>query len=65
MAPEVSTTGAVMVAGSDFGPRMEAFLRLHRQLFWLWAAVVVTLVLVLLRRSPARPIASLAKMREP
>jgi NADH:ubiquinone oxidoreductase subunit 6 (subunit J) len=45
---------------------MEAFLRLHREMFWLWAAVVVVMfVLVVLRRNPARPAASLANMREP
>jgi len=58
--------GVVMVIGINFGPRMEGFLRAHREMFWLWAAVVVVMIiLVVLRRHPARPTASLAKMREP
>jgi membrane protein DedA with SNARE-associated domain len=57
--------GVVMVIGINFGPRMEAFLRLHREMFWLWAAVVVVMaILVLLGPHPARPAASLADMRE-
>jgi len=44
---------------------MEAFLRLHREMFWLWAAVVVVMVIfAVLRRQPAGPTASLAGMRE-
>jgi membrane protein DedA with SNARE-associated domain len=58
--------GVVMVIGIKFGPRMEAFLRLHREMFWLWAAVViVTVVLVVLRRSPGPPTPSLANIQEP
>jgi len=58
--------GVVMVIGINFGPRMEAFLRMHRQMFWLWAAVVVVMVIFLvLNRHPAPPTASLAEMREP
>jgi membrane protein DedA with SNARE-associated domain len=58
--------GVVMVLGINFGPRMEAFLRLPREMFWLWAAVVVgMLVLVLIRRNPAQPAPSLANMQEP
>jgi len=57
--------GVVMVIGINFGPRMEAFLRLHRQMFWLWAAVVVVMVIVVvLRPRPVRTVASLADMRE-
>jgi membrane protein DedA with SNARE-associated domain len=57
--------GVVMVIGINFGPRMEAFLRLHREMFWLWAAVVVVVViLVVLRPRPVRTVASLADMRE-
>ena len=57
--------GVVMVIGINFGPRMEAFLRLHREMFWLWAAVVlVMVVLVVLRRSPAPATPSLANMQE-
>jgi len=58
--------GVVMVIGINFGPRMEAFLRLHREMFWLWAAVVVVMVVfVVLGRHPAGATASLAEMREP
>ncbi|HXB05104.1 MAG TPA: DedA family protein [Candidatus Angelobacter sp.] len=57
--------GVVMVIGINFGPRMEAFLRLHREMFWLWAAVVVVMVIVaVLRPRPVRTVASLADMRE-
>jgi membrane protein DedA with SNARE-associated domain len=57
--------GVVMVIGINFGPRMEAFLRLHREMFWLWAAVVVVMVILLvLRPHAARPSSSLADMRE-
>jgi membrane protein DedA with SNARE-associated domain len=57
--------GVVMVIGINFGPRMEAFLRLHREMFWLWAAVVVVMVILLvLRPHPARPSSPLADMRE-
>jgi membrane protein DedA with SNARE-associated domain len=57
--------GVVMVIGINFGPRMEAFLRLHREMFWLWAAVVVVMVILLvLYPRPARQAASLADMRE-
>jgi membrane protein DedA with SNARE-associated domain len=57
--------GVVMVIGINFGPRMEAFLRLHREMFWLWAAVVVVMVILLvLRPRPLRTAASFADMRE-
>jgi membrane protein DedA with SNARE-associated domain len=57
--------GVVMVIGINFGPRMEAFLRLHREMFWLWAAVVVVMVIVaVLHPRPARPAAAFADMRE-
>lgn len=36
--------GVVMVIGINFGGRMEAFLRLHRETYWLWAAAVVLVV---------------------
>jgi membrane protein DedA with SNARE-associated domain len=57
--------GVVMVIGVNFGPRMEAFLRVHREMLWLWAAsVVVMLIVLLVRRHPALPAASLADARE-
>jgi membrane protein DedA with SNARE-associated domain len=57
--------GVVMVIGINFGPRMEAFLRLHREMFWLWAAVVVVMaILLVLRLRPVPTAASLADMRE-
>lgn len=39
-----------MVVGINFGPRMEAFLRLHREMYWLWAAVVAVMVIVIVYR---------------
>jgi membrane-associated protein len=42
--------GVFIVIGINFGPRLEAFLSLHRELYWLWAAIVVTLVILALRR---------------
>ncbi|MHB8589555.1 MAG: hypothetical protein ACYDA0_11990 [Candidatus Dormibacteraceae bacterium] len=42
-----------MVIGINFGPRMEAFLRLHRETYWLWAAVVVAMAILTLRRAHA------------
>jgi len=38
-----------MVVGINFGPRLEAFLRLHREMYWLWAAIVVAMVILILR----------------
>jgi membrane protein DedA with SNARE-associated domain len=42
--------GVFIVIGINFGPRIEAFLSLHRETYWLWAAIVVTLVILTLRR---------------
>jgi membrane protein DedA with SNARE-associated domain len=50
--------GVVMVIGINFGPRMEAFLNLHRETYWLWAAVVLVMIAVIVYRiqkaSPAK-----------
>ena len=46
--------GIVMVIGVNFGPRMEAYLRLHREMLWLWAAVVVVMVVFTLTRRHAK-----------
>jgi membrane protein DedA with SNARE-associated domain len=50
--------GVMMVIGINFGPRMEAFLNLHRETYWLWAAVVLVMIAVIVyriqRASPAR-----------
>lgn len=43
--------GIVMVIGINFGPRMEAFLRLHRETYWLWAAVVAVMIIVIVHRT--------------
>jgi membrane protein DedA with SNARE-associated domain len=57
--------GVVMVIGINFGPRMEAFLRVHREIVLLWAVVVVLMVLIIVRRRhPAAPVSSSAR-REP
>src|SRR4029077_2863562 len=58
--------GVVMAIGVSFGPRMEAFLRVHREMLWLWAAVVVVmLAFVLLNRQQVTTTASLAEIPEP
>ncbi len=50
--------GVVMVIGINFGPRMEAFLNLHRETYWLWAAIVLVMIAVIVYRiqkaTPAR-----------
>jgi membrane protein DedA with SNARE-associated domain len=50
--------GVVMVIGINYGPRMEAFLNVHRVTYWIWAAVVVVMIGVIAYRvqkgSPAR-----------
>ena len=43
--------GIVIVIGINFGPRMEAFLRVHRETYWLWAAIVVVMIIVIARRT--------------
>lgn len=58
--------GVVMLIGVNFGPRMEAFLRLHRETYWLWAAVVLVMIaFVLLRRNPAHLTARLSDVPKP
>jgi membrane protein DedA with SNARE-associated domain len=49
--------GVMIIVGINFGGRMEAFLRLHSQTYWLWAAVVLVLIAISLRgmRRTARP----------
>jgi membrane protein DedA with SNARE-associated domain len=51
--------GVVMVIGINYGPRMEAFLNLHRETYWLWAAVVLVMIAVIVHRiqkaAPAAP----------
>ena len=42
--------GVVMAIGVNFGPRMGAFLRLHRETYWLWAAAVVVMVALIAYR---------------
>lgn len=50
--------GVVMIIGINFGPRMEAFLNLHRETYWLWAAIVIVMIAVIVHRiqkaAPAR-----------
>jgi membrane protein DedA with SNARE-associated domain len=53
--------GIVLIIGINFGPRMEAFLRLHREIVLLWAVVVVVMVFFIVRRRhPAAPASSSA-----
>jgi membrane protein DedA with SNARE-associated domain len=53
--------GLVMLIGINFGPRMEAFLRLHREIVLLWAIVVVVMVIFIVRRR--HPAASASSSR--
>jgi len=46
--------GVVMVIGINFGPRMEAFLNVHRETYWLWAAVVLVMIAVIVHRIQKR-----------
>jgi membrane-associated protein len=41
--------GVFIVIGINFGPRLEQFLRLHREIYLVWAAIVVVMVIVMLR----------------
>jgi membrane protein DedA with SNARE-associated domain len=43
--------GIVIIIGINFGPRMGAFLKLHRETYWLWAAVVLVLIGLIAFRS--------------
>jgi membrane protein DedA with SNARE-associated domain len=54
--------GVFLIIGINFGGRLEAFLRLHRETYWLIPVVIVVVVSLSLfrRRSPAAP-ASLEK----
>ena len=42
--------GIVLIVGVNFGPRMGSFLEAHRQTYWLWAAVVVAMIVVVVFR---------------
>ena len=42
--------GVVMVIGVNFGPRMEAFLNVHRVTYWIWAGVVLVMIGVIVYR---------------
>jgi membrane protein DedA with SNARE-associated domain len=42
--------GIVMIIGVSFGPRMEAFLNVHRVTYLVWAAVVVVMIAVIVYR---------------
>jgi membrane protein DedA with SNARE-associated domain len=50
--------GIVMVIGINYGPRMEAFLNVHRVTYWIWAGVVLVMIGVIVyrvqRAAPAR-----------
>jgi membrane protein DedA with SNARE-associated domain len=43
--------GIVLTIGINFGPRMGAFLRVHREMYWLWAAVVLVMIVVIVFRT--------------
>lgn len=42
--------GIVLLVGINYGPRMGAFLRLHRETYWLWAAVVLVMIILIVYR---------------
>src|ERR1700674_1540776 len=42
--------GVVMTIGVTFGPRMEAFLNVHRVTYWIWAGVVLVMIGVIVYR---------------
>src|ERR1700682_2459753 len=42
--------GVVIIIGINFGPRMEAFLRVHRETYWMWAGVVLVMIIVIALR---------------
>jgi membrane protein DedA with SNARE-associated domain len=42
--------GVVMTIGVAFGPRMEAFLNVHRVTYWIWAGVVLVMISVIVYR---------------
>jgi membrane protein DedA with SNARE-associated domain len=41
--------GVFIVVGINFGPRLEQFLHLHREIYLVWAAIVVVMVIVMFR----------------
>jgi membrane protein DedA with SNARE-associated domain len=47
--------GVFMVIGINFGHRLETFLSLHRETYWLWAAIVMAMVIVVVSRRHAHP----------
>jgi membrane protein DedA with SNARE-associated domain len=57
--------GLVMIIGINFGPRMEAFLRLHREIVLLWAIVVVVMVIFIVRRRHPAASVSSSSSQEP
>ena len=42
--------GVVLIIGINFGPQMGHFLRLHREMYWLWAAVVLVMIILVVYR---------------
>jgi membrane protein DedA with SNARE-associated domain len=42
--------GIVMVIGINYGPRMEAFLNVHRVTYWIWAGIVLVMVAAIVYR---------------
>jgi membrane protein DedA with SNARE-associated domain len=50
--------GIVMAIGVNFGPRMEAFLNVHRVTYWIWAGVVLVMIgMIVYRIQKAGPAA--------
>jgi membrane protein DedA with SNARE-associated domain len=42
--------GVVIIIGINYGHRLEQFLRLHREMYWMWAAVVLVMIIVIAYR---------------
>src|SRR3984893_15849726 len=42
--------GVVIIIGINYGHRLEQFLRPHREMYWMWAAVVLVMIIVIAYR---------------
>jgi membrane protein DedA with SNARE-associated domain len=42
--------GVVLIVGINYGPRVGRFLQLHREMYWLWAALVLVMIALIVYR---------------
>jgi membrane protein DedA with SNARE-associated domain len=56
--------GIVLIIGINYGPRMGGFLQAHRQLYWLWAAIVLAMIVVIIFRTRRHPGGSRSASRQ-